>query len=855
MGAIIKTIPIHSESVNPLLKYCGNKHKTSLSKNLQENENMNVSAALNYAANPLKTICNIDENHKEILTSGVKCDPATAAQEFEMARQKYREATGNMEMFEPFEYTSKRTGMKKIVKRQPVTAIHLIQSFDETNLDPHVVHQIGVELLEQLGLQGVVDTHLNKAHMHNHIIINTYLPDGTKWNCNNEERLRVRELSDEIQKEYGLEVSFEQPREQLMSSKGKKRSYGEWLATEEGASWKDQMKRDILEIASTAKTRDDYLSVMEAYGYKVENERDDFVTYVLEENGMKISENTLGKEYTIGELFPIDPSKKKEIEHHLIPLKKETISVAKYNADGSRRGFLEMLIRKAIAILQQIIGLISPDYRVYTTYKPVERIAQLETALSVIKDQKIENVEVLQEKLETVGAELSHLKAEVKKLDSEKDLYDTLAQAVSQLELLRQLDTHLPPMELHRYTPEEIRKNRAKIAPPSPSQKSAVAVALQSAPQYRLSCKYSELMPSEVDAVLDFLHGKTTEKPAVIVSQKEADKQGAISLAEHIYESRRQKLEERFGETPADEKAIASLEKMLAKQGIERDLTGISQADVMDIRNCYSENPFASPIIDEKTQEAIRKILAVKGLELNRPVNYITKREATNLLGYLKEPDKYHEPSLLKPFESPREGDIENARRIMEHKKIQSTVPLTVMSKSDFDKFYTHIISAGQTPKAFVTSRWVTNQEQDNDFLQRIEDYKPERILYLTQYRDALNILRAYGYKVGVKSDLADVKADIDAWMQNYNKTVEAKQAASDLYHDLITTKNTVDKATDPEFLYGKKVEKEMELVVEEKEERVSREEEQQEQERQKERKEQKAERIRKLLNPRDGSR
>ena len=64
MSAIIKTIPIHSDSVIPLMKYCANQQKTSVSQNLKENPDMNVSAALNYAANPLKTICNIDENQQ-----------------------------------------------------------------------------------------------------------------------------------------------------------------------------------------------------------------------------------------------------------------------------------------------------------------------------------------------------------------------------------------------------------------------------------------------------------------------------------------------------------------------------------------------------------------------------------------------------------------------------------------------------------------------------------------------------------------------------------------------------------------------------------------------------------------------
>lgn len=842
MGAIIKTITIHSDSVNPLLKYCGNKNKTSVSKALQENEDLNVSAALDYAANPLKTICNIDENHKEILTTGVDCEPATAAQEFAMARQRYREATGNAENYEPFEYKDRRTGKTKMVKRQPVTAIHMIQSFEETDLDPHVVHAIGVELLERMGLQGVVDTHLNKEHLHNHLIINTYYPDGTKWNCNLEERLRVRELSDEIQREYGIDIQFREPKEQLHNRQSKTHSYKEWQETELGLSWKEQMRNDILNIKSVAQDRNDYLSMMEAYGYKVETERDDEVTFLIEEIDKKINDSSLGPEFAIGELYPKDEIKKRKLEYHLIPIHQETISIAKYNADGTRRSLLEMLIRKAIAKIQKIIGLFNQEYDIYTTYSPQDRIDRLNEALDVIKENQITDKATLTEKINQAGAALSHAKSEMSKMESEKNIYDTLSAAIAQLEDLKRLNTHLPYMELHKYTDEEVRKYRAKLAPISPSEKSAVAIAFSKHPEYQLSCKYHELTPSEAREIIEFLNGNSEKQPSVVMKSEDREVKKALDLAKTIHESRRKNIETRFKDTPADEKTIRQVEKLLKDNGIERNITEISQADVMDIRNCLMPHPFSSPLIEPQQQETLLKILESKGLKLNRPINYITAKEVTQLLAYIKEPNKYREPLVLKPYEAPRENDVANARKIMKAKGIETTVPLNVMSKQDFDRFYTYVISNGQEPEYLKVSRPITNEERDDTFLERIEDYKPERILYLTQYRDAINTLRSCGYDVDVHTNLDSIKQEIELWMQDYQAAIEHKEECSQLYHDLVKTKSVIDKADTHEFIYGKQVEKEAEIVIEEREERASAEEERKEKEQEEERKTKKRE-------------
>ena len=170
MTAICKTILIHGTNLQNILDYGSDQEKTSVTNN-------GLADVLEYGANPLKTLSDFADGHQELLVTGVLCQPETAALDFGIVRETYLSANGE-ERYASFEYLDERTQESRMVHKKPVTAIHLIQSFHERDLDPRTVHQIGIELCEKLGVQAVVDTHMNKEHLHNHIIINAYMPDG-----------------------------------------------------------------------------------------------------------------------------------------------------------------------------------------------------------------------------------------------------------------------------------------------------------------------------------------------------------------------------------------------------------------------------------------------------------------------------------------------------------------------------------------------------------------------------------------------------------------------------------------------------------------------------------------------------
>ena len=92
-----------------------------------------------------------------------------------------------------------------------VKAIHYIQSFDpKDNISPELAHRIGRTLARKAfgdNCQVVIATHLDKGHLHNHIIINTYGIDGKKFNANKKTLDALKEISDRV----CLAASYPQP--------------------------------------------------------------------------------------------------------------------------------------------------------------------------------------------------------------------------------------------------------------------------------------------------------------------------------------------------------------------------------------------------------------------------------------------------------------------------------------------------------------------------------------------------------------------------------------------------------------------------------------------------------------------
>ena len=181
-----------------------------------------------------------------MLCSAYCCAPATAAVDFELTK-KYADRKG---------YSRALTGYQ---------AFHLIQSFEPGEVDYETAHKIGTELADKVlkgKYQYVIATHIDRGHVHNHIIFNSVsMTDYKKYISSPGSYYNIRRTSDMLCKEYGLSV-IKEPKEQ-----GK--SYCETLAIKEQKSWKEMLRQNIDRCIIKARDWDEFIELMKASGYEV----------------------------------------------------------------------------------------------------------------------------------------------------------------------------------------------------------------------------------------------------------------------------------------------------------------------------------------------------------------------------------------------------------------------------------------------------------------------------------------------------------------------------------------------------------------------------------------------------------
>ena len=228
-----------------------------------------VHKAINYICNPAKT----DES---ILISSFGCSPETAAFDFKFA-------------------------LSKTSQSDPNKAYHLIQSFLPGEVSYKEAHQIGVELADKL-LEGkysyVVTTHIDKGHVHNHIIFcATDNINHEKYHDCKKTYYNIRSLSNDICREHELSV--------ITPGERRGKTYKEWQAGKNSSAWKELLKADIDEAIESAATYEDCIELIRAKGYKVKGDAigENSHKYISfrpldRERFVRGSAKSLGTEYT-----------------------------------------------------------------------------------------------------------------------------------------------------------------------------------------------------------------------------------------------------------------------------------------------------------------------------------------------------------------------------------------------------------------------------------------------------------------------------------------------------------------------------------------------------------------------------
>ncbi|MBR0313297.1 MAG: relaxase/mobilization nuclease domain-containing protein [Oscillospiraceae bacterium] len=225
-----------------------------------------IEYAINYAINPEKT--------EEVrFVDALNCDSIeTAFDEMRATKQKFKKTGG-------------------------VLGYHFIQSFAPGEVTPEQAHKIGVEFARRMfgdQFEVVIGTHLDKAHPHNHIIVNSVsFVDGHKYHSSPESYFKeIRATSDALCRENDLSV---------IAPQGKGKHYGEWKAEQDGKpTIRGMIRADMDAIIAEAYTLDTFFMLLERKGYTVHRRGPHRKYTTVQPKGAKraIRLSSLGDEYT-----------------------------------------------------------------------------------------------------------------------------------------------------------------------------------------------------------------------------------------------------------------------------------------------------------------------------------------------------------------------------------------------------------------------------------------------------------------------------------------------------------------------------------------------------------------------------
>ena len=197
-------------------------------------------------ASPVQTVLNYTQNDdktaQKVYVTGFHCTPETAYQTMEQTRNFWgKGGSGHVQGY------------------------HMIQSFSPGEVTPEQAHEIGCELVRRVlpQYEATVSTHLDREHLHNHIVFNSVsFRDGRMYRNNFQDYFQdIRGQSDALCKEYGLTI---------IQPQGEGKSYNERQAEKAGKpTIRTQVRADVDRALEKAVSWRTFVLGLQQMGYTV----------------------------------------------------------------------------------------------------------------------------------------------------------------------------------------------------------------------------------------------------------------------------------------------------------------------------------------------------------------------------------------------------------------------------------------------------------------------------------------------------------------------------------------------------------------------------------------------------------
>ena len=318
-----------------------------------------LKAAIDYICNPEKT-------DGKLLVSSYGCAAETADIEFSWTR---------------CHAIDKGTNLGR----------HLIQAFQPGEVTPEQAHEIGMELAKEIlggKYEFVLTTHIDKDHVHNHLIFNAVsFTDHKHYHSNKRSYHYIRRTSDRICKEHGLSV--------IIPGQAKGKSYIEHQAAQAGTSYKAKLKAAIDRLIPASADFEDLLLRLQREGYEIK--RGKYVSCRASDQERFTRMKTLGVDYT-------EEAITARIAGRSRPSRQPK----------QRNGRISLLVD----IQNNIKAQQSAGYRRWATIENLKRIADTSNFLT---EHGIGSYEELLDRCEAASASVAQLKADLRDTGAKVD--------------------------------------------------------------------------------------------------------------------------------------------------------------------------------------------------------------------------------------------------------------------------------------------------------------------------------------------------------------------------------------------------------------------------------------------------
>ena len=216
--------------------------------------------------NVIDYITNKDKTDNKNYVTGINCMADIAFKEMSITKQQFNKTGG-------------------------ILGFHAYQSFKGCEVTADEAHEIGIRLAEELWgdkFQVVVTTHTNTKNVHNHFVINSVsFVDGKKYYDNKTNYAIMRQVSDNICKEYELQTLEEKSYYKNISNKYARSS-----------KYLDSVRTDIDYAISQANNYNEFTKILTKMGYELEHSSNKMSIRKFPYKRYVRVERTFGEEYS-----------------------------------------------------------------------------------------------------------------------------------------------------------------------------------------------------------------------------------------------------------------------------------------------------------------------------------------------------------------------------------------------------------------------------------------------------------------------------------------------------------------------------------------------------------------------------